>query len=229
MRKDKGVRSPAKRIAGVIAAMVAVGLLVGAALWVFPILRVGDFVVEGNEHIDSAAVEEATRVGIGTNLVRVNAREAAAGVASLPWVESATVSRSFPSKLKVELVEHKAIAFKKEGDDSELIDAAGEGFVRETPPEGTVEITGSVEPGSEQMAQAAAAISALSPELRAQVESLEVKDAYSLSFNLRDGRSVFWGTSDGDDANKARAFATVLKMDGQHWNISNPELVTARD
>ncbi len=46
---------------------------------------------------------------------------------------------------------------------------------------------------------------------------------------MKDGRTVTWGANNGDadNANKARAFASVLKMDGQNWNISNPELVTS--
>ncbi len=31
-----------------------------------------------------------------------------------------------------------------------------------------------------------------------------------------------------DNANKALAFETVLKLEGQNWNISNPELVTSK-
>ena len=59
------------------------------------------------------------------------------------------------------------------------------------------------------------------------MKSLEVKSAYSMTFRLKDDRSVFWGASE-DNANKALAFETVLKMEGGQWNISNPELVTTK-
>ena len=228
MRKDKGVRGSSKAIAAIVGAVAALAIVVAAALWVFPILRVTGFDVEGNSHLDRATVEEATGVPIGANLMRVDARAAASGVAQLPWVDTVTVSRSFPSSLKIELSEQSALAFKQEGDGTELINSAGEGFVHEAPPEGAVEVTGTVDVGTSEMAQVAEVIAAVPPELRAQVESLEAKDAYSLTFKMRDGRTVFWGASQGDNANKARAFAAVLKMDGQNWNISNPELVTSR-
>ena len=48
-----------------------------------------------------------------------------------------------------------------------------------------------------------------------------------MTFHLKDERTVFWGASE-DNANKALAFETILKMEGQNWNISNPELVTSK-
>ncbi|AMO92536.1 cell division FtsQ family protein [Corynebacterium simulans] len=213
-----------KTIAVSLTGLVAVVVLAAVAVWMFPVFKVSSFEVQGISHVDAAQVEEASGVAKGENLVRVDARAAASGVARLPWVKSATVSRSFPSTLSVEVTEHEAVAFR---DKNKLIDAEGEEFAEDTPPEGAVEITGSAEPGSEEMSDAVEVVAALPQPLRAQVKSLEAKNAYSMTFHLKDDRSVFWGASE-DNANKALAFETVLKMEGGQWNISNPELVTTK-
>lgn len=213
-----------KTIAVSLTGLVAVVVLAAVAVWMFPVFKVSSFEVHGISHVDAAQVEEASGVAKGENLVRVDARAAASGVARLPWVKSATVSRSFPSTLSVEVTEHEAVAFR---DKNKLIDAEGEEFAEDTPPEGAVEITGSAEPDSEEMSDAVEVVAALPQPLRAQVKSLEVKSAYSMTFRLKDDRSVFWGASE-DNANKALAFETVLKMEGGQWNISNPELVTTK-
>ena len=213
-----------RSITAVAAGIIAVLVLAAAAVWLFPVFKVSSFEVHGNSHVDAAQVEESSGVAVGENLVRVDARAAASGVAQLPWVKSATVSRAFPSTLYIEVTEHEAVAFR-EG--NLLIDAEGKEFTADTPPEGAVEITGSAEPGSQEIRDAVDVLAALPQNLRAQVKSLEVKNAYSMTFHLKDERTVFWGASE-DNANKALAFETVLKMEGQNWNISNPELVTSK-
>lgn len=213
-----------KSITAIVAGILAVLVLAAAAVWLFPVFKVSSFEVQGNSHVDAAQVEESSGVAVGENLVRVDARAAASGVAQLPWVKSATVSRAFPSTLYIEVIEYEAVAFR-EG--NLLIDAEGKEFTTDTPPEGTVEIAGSAEPGSQEMRDAVDVLAALPQNLRAQVKSLEVKNAYSMTFHLKDERTVFWGASE-DNANKALAFETVLKMEGQSWNISNPELVTSK-
>ena len=172
--------------------------------------------------------EEASGVAKGENLLRVNAREAASGVAGLDWVDSVTVSRDFPSTLTINVSEHKAVAFVKRDNKPYLIDDKGEEFTSAEPPAGAVEVTGSVDSGSPQTQDAVRAIAALSDDVRNQVAKLEVAGEYSLTFTTKDDRRIFWGASDSNDEDKAHAFATVLKMEGREWNISNPELVTTR-
>ena len=132
------------------------------------------------------------------------------------------------STLTINVEEHKAVAFVKRDNKPFLIDDKGEEFTSAEPPAGAVEVTGSVDSGSRQTQDAVRAIAALSDDLRNQVGTLDVADEYSLIFTTKDGRRVFWGASDSNDDDKARAFATVLKMEGREWNISNPELVTTR-
>ena len=172
-------------------------------------------------------MEQASGVPKGANLARLDAREAAQGVAEIPWVESATVSRAFPSTVHIEIVEHEAVAFVRDGDSTVLVDNHGKEFVEaEAPPE-AVEITGHTDSGSPEMQAAVDAVAALPAPIREKVSALEVKDRYSLTFRTKDNKTIFWGASE-DNKNKAIAFEDVLKLEGESWNISNPSLVTRR-
>ncbi|MBK4141970.1 FtsQ-type POTRA domain-containing protein [Corynebacterium macginleyi] len=213
---------------GIIGGLFSLVLVVGVVVWAVPIFTVKNFEVEGIHQLDAAQVREAAGVSEGENLLRVDAHEAARGVASLDWADSVTVSRDLPSTLNISVQEHRAVAFVKRDDTTYLIDDKGQEFISADPPEGAVELTGGIESGSTAAKDAVSAIAALSDEVRHQVATLEVTDSYSLQFITKDDRRIFWGVSDENNDDKARAFETVLKMGGQEWNISNPELVTTR-
>lgn len=211
----------------VVGAVLLVAVIAAAAVWLFPILTVKSFEVVGNDHVTAEDVEQASGVPKGTNLARLDAREAAQGVAEIPWVESATVSRAFPSTVHIEIVEHEAVAFVRDGDSTVLVDNHGKEFVEaEAPPE-AVEVTGHTDSGSPEMQAAVDAVAALPAPIREKVSALEVKDRYSLTFRTKDDKTIFWGASE-DNKNKAIAFEDVLKLEGESWNISNPSLVTRR-
>lgn len=210
-----------------VGAVLIVAVIAAAAVWLFPILTVKSFEVVGNDHVAAEDVEQASGVSQGTNLARLDAREAAHGVAEIPWVESATVSRAFPSTVHIEIVEHEAVAFVRDGDSTVLVDNHGKEFVEaEAPPE-AVEVTGHTDSGSPEMQAAVDAVAALPAPIREKVSALEVTDRYSLTFRTKDNKTIFWGASE-DNKNKAIAFEDVLKLEGESWNISNPSLVTRR-
>lgn len=210
-----------------VGAVFLVALVAAAVVWLFPIFKVTSFEVEGNEHVAAEDAEQASGVAAGSNLVRLNAREAAQGVASLPWVESATVSRAFPSTVHISVVEHEAVAYVEDGGRTVLVDDKGKEFVEDTPPKEAIQLTGRTESGSPEMQAAVDAVSALPAEVRTRVKTLDIEDTYSLTFVTEDEKTIFWGAAE-DNANKAIAFEDVLQLEGESWNISNPSLVTRR-
>ncbi len=210
-----------------VGAVALVALVAAAVVWLFPIFKVTSFEVEGNEHVAAEDAEQASGVAAGSNLVRLNAREAAHGVASLSWVESATVSRAFPSTVHISVVEHEAVAYVEDGGRTVLVDDKGKEFVEDTPPKEAIQLTGRTESGSPEMQAAVDAVSALPAEVRTRVKTLEIEDTYSLTFVTEDEKTIFWGAAE-DNANKAIAFEDVLQLEGESWNISNPSLVTRR-
>ncbi|MGV0391398.1 cell division protein FtsQ/DivIB [Corynebacterium phoceense] len=217
-----------KAIAVTVGAVLAILAIAVGVIYATPVFNVQQFAVEGQNHTSVEDIEAATGVALESNLVRVDPQTAASGVVALPWVKSATVARHLPSTLQVTVVEREAVAYTDAHDGPHLIDEDGEEFVIEMPPREAVKITGG-ESGSRNWAGAVAVIASVPAELRVEADSVDAADPFNYVFHMKDGRTVTWGANNGDadNANKARAFASVLKMDGQNWNISNPELVTS--
>lgn len=200
--------------------LVAVG---GAAVWFFPVLRVQAIEVTGAAQTGEEAVVAATGITRGQNLMRVDQGGAAAAVTELPWVKRATVARRLPSTIAVDVVEREAVAYRNDPEGPVLVDADGVAFVRGTPPADAVRVGGADDAAGAFIEVAAA----LDPETRSQVEEVTGPDSLEITLRLRDGRTVYWGASE-DNHDKAIATRTVLGQVGEHWDVSNPSLVTVR-
>ena len=207
-----------RRVALIVAAVVAVAVLAGVAVWALPVFTVRDIEVEGNTNVATEQVVDATGVGERQNLVRVDTTAAAGRAASLPGVRQATVSRHLPGTLKVSVVERTAVL--KSGD--KLIDEEGEEFSVDNPPEVILEAEGAA--AAPEVAEAAAA---LDGETRGQMAKVSAASPEEITFHTKDGREIYWGSAEAAH-DKALATRTVLKREGQHWNVSNPQLVTVR-
>lgn len=215
------------------AALAAAAVLVlgaGAAAVPFtPAMPVKGIEVEGTSHLTPAEVEDATGIAEGTPMARVDMRRAAAGVAEMPWVKSATVKRHWPATIDVNVVENAAVAYLKGdgGSGAHLLDAEGREFAVDTPPPGAVELTGSALQDERVRAGAVAVATSISERSREQVRSIEASGSHSYRLKLSDDRTVIWGASE-DNNNKALALETVLQREGREFNITNPELVTVK-
>lgn len=209
------------------AATVAVLLLLLGILWLFPVLRVDGYEISGNDRTPQETVIGATGVGAGDNLVRIDAGQAARGVAELPWVRSATVSRQWPSTLRVEVTERQALLYTSESDGDHLIDGDGRPFVIDTPPETAVEVTGDLREDPAALADVADVVSSLPEHVRLMVASVDVPGRYEITLLLDDGRTIYWGASESNH-DKSLAMQTAIQRTGEHWNLSNPGLITVR-
>src|SRR5699024_2489179 len=98
-------------IAKIVGIIVAIAVVVGLAVYFFPVFRVNNVEITGNEHLTNEQIEEAAGVPDGANLLRINAHDVAQKVVDLPWVSAATVGRSLPNTLVVELDERKVTAY----------------------------------------------------------------------------------------------------------------------
>jgi cell division protein FtsQ len=122
---------------GTIALAVAGALAVGAALLLFinqPIERIR---VDGQfQHLTAQDVEKAVRAQLhGAGLVSVRLDDVRRALRLLPWVEAATVQRSWPRGLAVTVIEQQAVA---RWNSTDLVNAHGDVFYgnsRFVPPE----------------------------------------------------------------------------------------------
>ena len=214
-----------KRIAGAIAALLVLVAVAWAIIYFTPVMTVKNVVADGNQHVSDEDIASATGVEPGIPLAQVNTREAASGVASLPWVKSATASRSWPSTLKIKVEENVAVAFMKGSQGATLIDAEGREFAVDTQPDNAVELTGGMNDENVRK-DAVDIVASLSEKAKGAVDSIEARSKYDFVLHLKD-RTVVWGASE-DNENKSSALDTVLQREGGEFNVSNPQQITSK-
>lgn len=187
----------ARRLGWAAAAMVlAVLALAGLARLIDqPIERV---VVTGAlQHVSPLDVEKVVRARLhGAGLVTVNLRQISAGLAALPWVDSAAVQRSWPRGLTIQIVEQLAVG---RWNAAGLVNARGELFMpaaRFMPPELPL-LAGPA--GSQQEVTARyLAMQGRLTEVGLRLATLTLDERGAWDFALEDGVTVRLGRSDVD-------------------------------
>ncbi len=113
-------------------AILCVGAIAAAALyhygehsWRFRIESSDDIEVTGMENVTKPQIMEVMGADIGRNIFFVPLSQQKAQLEQIPWVESASVMRFVPNRLKVEIHERTPVAFARVGPHINLIDAGG--------------------------------------------------------------------------------------------------------
>ena len=81
--------------------------------------------LSGNHYFEPSRVLEIFAADRGKSVLRIPLDERRKQLESLPWIEQATVRRSLPNRIEVEIKERAPIAFVRESEDMALIDAHG--------------------------------------------------------------------------------------------------------
>jgi cell division protein FtsQ len=221
-------RLPARRSA-YVAAAVAVTLLAGWVLWGTSVMGVREVRVSGTELLSAAQVRDVAAVPERTPLLRVRTGQVADRVAALPPVAQVQVRRDWPRAVVIEIVERTAVAaVPSSGGAFSVLDATGVVFQ-------TVERAGDLpvvvvdQPGPDDPAtrDALTVLAALTPELRADLESLTAAGPAGIELALRSGWTVVWGDETDSDA-KAQVATALLDRDGAVIDVSAPEVVSIR-
>ncbi len=93
--------------------------------WRFRVDSSDDIEVTGTENVTKAQIMEVMGADIGRNIFFVPLAQQQTQLEQIPWVESASVMRFVPNRLKVEIQERRPVAFARVGPRIELIDATG--------------------------------------------------------------------------------------------------------
>ena len=91
------------------------------------------FRIAGTENIQAAGLSQVSRSevipvfgeDIGKNIFFINLADRRKQLEQIPWIQKATVMRILPDKIRVSVVERTPIAFVREGQQIELVDADG--------------------------------------------------------------------------------------------------------
>ena len=116
----------------VAVALVCLGGLAAAALyhygehsWRFRVESSDNIEVTGMQNVSKAQIMEVMGADIGRNIFFIPLAQQKAQLEQIPWVESASVMRFVPNRLKVEIHERTPVAFARVGPRMSLIDAGG--------------------------------------------------------------------------------------------------------
>jgi cell division protein FtsQ len=125
-------------VAVAAAALCAAGIAAGALYeygehsWRFRVESSDSIEVTGTQNVTKAQIMEVMGGDIGRNIFFIPLAQQKAQLEQIPWVESASVMRFVPNRLKVEILERTPVAFARVGPRISLID--GGGTLMELPP-----------------------------------------------------------------------------------------------
>jgi cell division protein FtsQ len=226
------------RLRGLLVLGAAV-VLVGAAVWAVgfsSLLDVREVKVRGlsaASGLSVAHVREAAAVPLGRPLVRVDLDATRSRVMELPPVRTATVERSWPHTVHINVTERTAVAVWREGSVHRLVDVEGVPFRAVDPVKTSlpvVEIAPSADRASSaELRRAGARVVADLPDsLLARVRVVHVESVESVVVRLTDGVVVKWGSAE-DGAAKARVLHVLLRrLPAKVYDVSAPRFPATR-
>ena len=129
------------------------------------------------------------------NFLTVDLDSARAAFESVPWVRRAVVQREFPNRLKVVLLEHKAVAYWGPEEDSRLVNNYGEVFEANPGDVENEELPWLIGPKGQapQVLQAYHEMLPLFEEMDAVLEQLQLNDLGSWRAQLDSGAVIELG------------------------------------
>ena len=118
--------------AATAAAVLSIAALFAALLyhygersWRFRVESSDNIEVTGMQNVTKAQIMEVMGADIGRNIFFIPLAQQQSQLEQIPWVESASVMRFVPNRLKVEIQERTPVAFARVGPRIALIDAGG--------------------------------------------------------------------------------------------------------
>ena len=214
----------------VLLALLLVGALVGVVwlFWFSTYLSVRSVEVSGVDRLRDAEVLAAADVREGEPLARVDLATVRARVQALAEVRSAEVTRTWPDTVTISVQERIPVAVVEIGGRLRGLDVEGVVF-REyrSVPQGLPRVETPVDTGRDALVEAAAVVSALPGDLTERVDHVEVATVDQISLELRDGRTVVWGSAEESEA-KAEVLAALLEQPGSTYDVSVPGQPTIR-
>jgi cell division protein FtsQ len=198
--------------------VVLVVLALGVGAWLLTrsaVLDVDSTTVEGATNTAEQDIVTASGVAVGEPLLDVDGGSAASGIEQLPWIDTATVSRSLDGVVTIEVTERIPVAtVADQAGGRHLVDVSGRVLgpvvadsAGLTALEGvTAGAAGETIEGADGALQAWAA---LSPGVRSRVIAVVVVPDGTLQLRLNPQGVVLWGPPT-ELAEKAASLATVM-------------------
>jgi cell division protein FtsQ len=212
--------------------VVPIVLAVGWLLWFSPWMAVSQVQVtvssapEVAGPLTSEEVSAVAAVETGTPLLRVDTGAIEQRITALPQVESATVSRSWPDAIVIDVIRRAPVALVASTGGYDVVDASG-AVIRTVPAiEGDLPIVRATGDG---VGAAVSVARELPEEIRRRVVGIEASTRNNVTLLLRNGSEVMWGSAE-EGAFKAEVLAVLLKeVDAKFYDVSAPGVPATSD
>lgn len=232
VRRNEGRRRLRRLGAGGI---VLVILLAGWGILRSPLMAVHKVQIVGSSHVTNADVQRVTGIGAGRAMIDVRPGAADRRLEVLPWVDSATVTRHWPTEVAITLTERRPVAQIGHGRSWALVDDSGRVLERRTARSAKLPVLQDLTAGApgSQVASSRpqlAAVAAMPRSLRADVAQFGYTSKGAVALTLADGGVVTLGRPDGLSA-KFASLTTMLDHlgtlhSGCTLDVSVPEAPT---
>lgn len=193
-------------------------------------LAVSDVRITGTGLLTAGDVRKAAQVPDGKPLALVDVDAIEHRVEGLAPVKDATVTRSWPHTIAIEIEERTAVAVVDlGGGDFRGMDEDGVIFRRyPRAPQGLPKVQTEGNPTADALAEAAAIVSALPRALASRVDHISVETVDQISLVLRGGRTIVWGSAEDSETKAEVAVALLGKVQAQVYDVSVPGQPTTR-
>jgi cell division protein FtsQ len=217
----------------VVVIVLLVALVVGGVWLVYfsSVLAVKGVEVDGISRLREAQVRAVAAVPDGEPLARVDLDRIRSRVEAMAGVRSADVTRQWPDQIRIDVEERVAVAVAQVAGQLRGMDADGVLFEDyATAPAGLPRVEVGADTGSDALREAALVIAALPADLQGKVDHVEVSSIDEISLDLRDGRTVAWGSA-AEPAEKAEVLAGLLVAvpRARHYDVTVPGHPTTRN
>lgn len=219
--------------ATVLFAACAVVLVAALGWWALrhPLFAIGGIVVQGDTtHNNAVTLRANVAPRLAGNFFTVNLDQARAAFEAVPWVRQAVVRRQFPNRLRVQLQEHRALAFWGVEPESRLVNSFGEVF--EANPgdleQDDLPRLAGPEGSSEQVLAMYRALQPLFEPLDLAIERLVLTNRGGWTLHLDSGAVVELGRGTAEEVQaRTQRFAQTLNQVTSKYGRRPEALVTA--
>lgn len=215
-----------------VALLVAV--VVVASGWVVVgtrVLGVSSIHVRGERTVTAAQVRQVAAVPPGRPLARLDIGSIRRRVETIPRVESAQVERSWPRSVRITVRERVTVAVVTDNGISRALDRNGVLFeeVERQPSKHLprVSITAKAGDRTDALVEVAHVVAVLDPSIARKVARVEVASMDSISFVMRDGDLVRWGSA-AQAARKAVVLKSLLGLRARTYDVTAPDRPTTK-
>jgi cell division protein FtsQ len=171
-------------------------------------------------------VRAVAAVETGVPLLRVDTDAIEQRVTALPQVASATVSRSWPDAIVIDVVRRAPVALVATGSGYDVVDAMGAVIRSTTVIEEGVPVVRATGDG---LAAAVVVTSELPEEIRRRVVGVEASTRNDVTLILKNGSEVMWGSAE-EGPFKAEVLLVLLKeVDARFYDVSAPGVPATSD